>query len=132
MQIPRNPKYTQHARKNNVFLVFLCILGLGESAYIISGKHAKELYADFYMPPKASELWHAMRPPTNPVDGFEGVAIDSSSWLEACRTALSGAQKTRILMLSMTPYRAIIYSSINKDTIFVVLGLPKRYVIKMT
>ena len=43
-----------------IFLVFLCILGFGvESTYkklhIISGKHAQELYVDFYMPPKASE-----------------------------------------------------------------------------
>ena len=43
-----------------IFLVFLCILGFGvESTYkklhIISGKHAQELYVDFYMPPKASQ-----------------------------------------------------------------------------
>ena len=35
----------------------LCILGFGsglhiKNRHIISGKHAQELYADFYMPPK--------------------------------------------------------------------------------
>ena len=40
--------------------MFIYILGLGveftyKNRHIISGKHAQELYADFYMPPKASE-----------------------------------------------------------------------------
>ena len=44
-----------------ILLVFLCILGFGvESTYkkmhIISGKHAQELYVDFYMPPQASQI----------------------------------------------------------------------------
>ena len=47
-----------------ILLVFLCILGFGvESTYkkmhIISGKHAQELYVDFYMLPKASECGEA-------------------------------------------------------------------------
>ena len=43
-----------------MFFVFLWFFGLGSSLHItnrniISGKHAQELYADFYMPPKASQ-----------------------------------------------------------------------------
>ena len=43
-----------------IFLVFLCISGLGvdfayQNQHIFFGKHAQELHADFYMPPKASQ-----------------------------------------------------------------------------
>ena len=55
-----------------ILLVFLCIWGFGvESTYkklhIISGKHAQELYVDFYMLPKASEKQWANLQPTSTV-----------------------------------------------------------------
>ena len=59
MQIPPNPKYTEIQGKLKYSLRFCVFWVWGnlhtKNRHTISGKHAQELYADFYMLPKASE-----------------------------------------------------------------------------
>ena len=66
MQIPQNPKYTEIHGKLTYSLCFCAFWVWGnlhiKNQHIISGKHAQELYADFYMLPRASEVWSVTKP----------------------------------------------------------------------
>ena len=70
MQIPKKQKYIEILGKLKYSLCFCVFWVWGnlhiKNRHIISGKHAQELYADFYMLPKASDSMNNIRPRARP------------------------------------------------------------------